>query len=132
MLAFKLAAYVNYENHLSINYPGSQYEAIVPKTFWRWRVIASYQNKILQLNGVLNVKNVKEYDNVNRIPDFIRQDKYFENFMLYARYPATQINKNDVSVINTIYSDQSYRLSFEIENDSIVSKKISAFDLIDK
>lgn len=132
IIIFKLIASANYEKYLSIHYPNSQYEAIVPKTFWRWRVIASSQDKIQQLNGILNVKNVKEYNSIENIPEFIRQEYYYRSFLLYARYPAVQFDENQISIINAIYSDQSYRLSFEVENDSVVSKKISGFDLIDK
>ncbi len=132
MLLLKFIAFSNYENYLSIYYPDAEYKTTVPKTFWRWRGIATDKNQVLQLNGILTVKNVREYSDTTIIPKFIRSDNYFEKFILYARYPAIQINDNQTSIFSTVYSDQSYRLTFEVKNDSIISKNISGFDLLDQ
>lgn len=132
MLLYKSLTYSNYKNYLSANYPNSKYEKTIPRTFWRWRGIALEKNKIIQLNGTFKVSQVKEINSIDNLPDFIRLDEYFKKFILYARYPAAEINKKRISVFNAIYSDQSYRLTYEIEGDSIISKSISGFDLIDK
>lgn len=87
---------------------------------------------MILFNGTLKVSEVKEMNSIDNLPDFIKLDDYFKKFILYARYPVAEINKKQISIFNAIYSNQSYRLTYEIVGDSIINKSISGFDLMDK
>lgn len=132
MFVYKNIASLNYKNYLSSNFPNAHYEATIPKTFWRWRGIATENNKVIQLNGMLSVKKIVEFNSIDKLSEFIKSDGYFRKFVSYARFPVSEIQKNQISVFNAIYSSESYKLTYKFEGDSIVYKTISGFDLIDK
>lgn len=134
MSIFKIQTTQNFKTFLQDNYPNAKYEATIPKTYWRWRAIASVGDKYIVCNNNMNSATTHKKLTISSLPVSIQKDEYLIKFLEYARFPAVvKVSNNELYIYNLIYSSKSYRLTYKLDySGSIVNKEISGFDLKDK
>ena len=130
-LVRKHAASLNFKI-ASRKHTASEYLVTVPRTFWRWKGIAKDNQNYYVIKTESAELLVEEYPILDSIPGIIDQDDYLSRFLAYARFPVIERNEGEIGVHNLIYSRDSYRLVYKIENRKIVERTITGFNISEK
>ncbi|WP_020558396.1 metal-dependent hydrolase [Thiofilum flexile] len=130
-LMFIYKTYFTQTSIATLNKENISYSALTttPKTFWRWKSIATQNNgsfAVIESDkaGVILHKSL----DLNALPSAITQDSYLVEFLKYARFPAYKIINDQIYIYNVIYSDNTYALIYTMKNNAVISKEITTFD----
>ncbi len=132
-LISKLYVSNKYKEYLADKIPQANYISTIPRTFWRWKGIASNKDNyyaIVENNGIISHSI---YNKKTDIPNTIQEDLTYKKFMKYARYPIMTLENNKVIFSNLIYSPDTYKLSYKLDkNYDIVEVNLTGFNIEDK
>lgn len=123
----------NYKSEIIRTYADAKYLTTVPRTFWRWKGIAHTEEKMITIIRAKGKYKLKEYEKAINVPISVINNRDYRLFMQYARFPIAFKQSNQLHFVNLIYSDNSYRLTFHIDDYEEVKKtELTGFDFIDR
>lgn len=122
-----------YETYCEKNFSTYQYLSTIPRTFLRWKCIGKSKSDefIVIVKDNKQIKHKKYVSRINN-PEIFNKVASYNQFLSYARYPIITQVENEVSLINLIYSPNTYKLTLIFEDNKLIKEEVSGFDLLDK
>lgn len=92
-----------------------EYVTTVPRTFWRWKGIASADSGYLVAVDRRGSVVLKEYRDECAVPPSLAGRSEVMKFLGYARFPVVECSTTSLEIHNLVYSPDSYRLVIDLQ-----------------